>query len=188
MTNVGAPSARAFHSAVWTGSAMLVWGGRFGGGIVWLGDGASYRLSTSADVDADGVRDACDNCPSLPNSAQSDSDSDGEGDRCDPDDGQIYIFSVEQNRIRWQPELGQTSWNVYEGDLAALRSNGLYTQAPGSNAQADRHCGVIETSLIDLDTPPPGRTTFHLVASTSSDNDLGTNSAGMPRPNDNPCP
>src|SRR5262249_47390557 len=36
----GAPSPRAYHVAVWTGSLMLVWGGKSGGGV--LGDGAMY--------------------------------------------------------------------------------------------------------------------------------------------------
>jgi len=35
----GAPSARAAHTAVWTGSQMVVWGG---GDSVPYGDGARY--------------------------------------------------------------------------------------------------------------------------------------------------
>ena len=40
MTNVGAPSARSHHTAVWTGTDMIVWGGF--DGTVGLGDGAKY--------------------------------------------------------------------------------------------------------------------------------------------------
>lgn len=36
----GAPSARSRHTAVWTGSKMIVWGGQQGG--AFLGDGAAY--------------------------------------------------------------------------------------------------------------------------------------------------
>lgn len=36
----GAPTPRARHSAVWTGTRMLIWGGERSGGVV--GDGASY--------------------------------------------------------------------------------------------------------------------------------------------------
>jgi hypothetical protein len=36
----GAPSARTRHTAIWTGSEMIVWGGR--GGTGFLGDGAAY--------------------------------------------------------------------------------------------------------------------------------------------------
>lgn len=41
---VGAPSPRAYHVAVWTGSKMIVWGGDSGGGP--LGDGALYDPAT----------------------------------------------------------------------------------------------------------------------------------------------
>lgn len=40
LSGSGAPSARVAHSAVWTGSRMIVWGGKIGG--VPLGDGAAY--------------------------------------------------------------------------------------------------------------------------------------------------
>lgn len=43
----GAPSARAYHTAVWTGSEMIVWGGEDGNnGSNPFGDGARYDPST----------------------------------------------------------------------------------------------------------------------------------------------
>lgn len=46
----GAPSARYRHSAVWTGTEMIVWGGGWfpagGGNITLLGDGARYNPTT----------------------------------------------------------------------------------------------------------------------------------------------
>lgn len=38
----GAPSSRTVHSAVWTGSEMLVWGGRFLPAVQYPAEGASY--------------------------------------------------------------------------------------------------------------------------------------------------
>ena len=41
-SNPGAPPARHRHTAVWTGSLMLVWGGK-GTPTVNFGDGARYQ-------------------------------------------------------------------------------------------------------------------------------------------------
>lgn len=43
----GAPGARGLHTAVWTGSEMIVWGGRPGPGQV-LGDGGVYDPATDS--------------------------------------------------------------------------------------------------------------------------------------------
>ena len=44
-STVNAPSARADHTAVWTGSQMIVWGG-WGGGTNYLNTGGKYSPST----------------------------------------------------------------------------------------------------------------------------------------------
>ncbi len=93
------------------------------------------------DIDGDHVGDACDNCPLSYNTDQRDLDHDGEGDLCDLDDGVILILFADPNYIEWQEEAGFTAWNVNEGDLDVLKAAGLYTQVPGSNPLADRHCG-----------------------------------------------
>jgi hypothetical protein len=41
---------------------------------------------SSGDADGDGVPDAADNCPGVPNPGQANNDGDGAGDACDPDD------------------------------------------------------------------------------------------------------
>ena len=46
----GAPSARHLHTAIWTGTEMIIWGGQTGGGATatWLNDGACYRPADDA--------------------------------------------------------------------------------------------------------------------------------------------
>jgi hypothetical protein len=57
-TPTSAPSARYFHTAVWTGREMVVWGGEEDGSA-YLDTGGSYDLGTSLDNDGDGLR-VCD--------------------------------------------------------------------------------------------------------------------------------
>ncbi len=52
----------------------------FGDAVVRLVD----CPSVGTDADADGFRDACDNCPNELNAEQTDADLDGVGDACDP--------------------------------------------------------------------------------------------------------
>ncbi len=145
---------------------------------------------SQADLDGDRAGDACDNCLLEPNPSQGDLDADSEGDVCDLDDGLILILFSDPDSIRWQAEEGPSSWNVYEGDLAVLRSEGTYTQLPRSNPLADRRCGVAVTWVNDLDNPPTGSVAFCLVTGVAGgvETDLGRNSAGVERPNTNPCP
>jgi hypothetical protein len=143
------------------------------------------------DTDGDSVHDACDDCPDLADPTQSDFDHDGQGDTCDLDDGEIFIFGgTDKNRIEWQREIGPDSWNVYAGDLALLRSQGLYTQAPGSSDLASTNCGITSEAVDDPIVPSPGAAQFWLVTGVTSgvEGVLGTTGSGAPRPNTNPCP
>lgn len=143
------------------------------------------------DTDADRVGDACDNCLFDFNPSQTDFDHDGEGDVCDVNDGLILVFGTDdKNFVEWQGEDGPTSWNVYGGDRDVLRATGVYTQVPGSNPLATRSCGVTDLFVLDDVVPATGKVKFSLVTGVQNgtEGSLGTNGAGIPRPNTNPCP
>jgi hypothetical protein len=250
------PAARYEHTAVWTGSSMIVWGGEpltasgalycacaapsvvhrdadgdgfgdpgatasaCGGGVPagyvtdasdcddtnasihpgaaevcdGLDDDCSGQVDEDAsgvDSDGDGVHNACDNCRFDDNPSQSDLDHDGEGDACDLDDGLIYVYGTnDKNFIEWQQETGPQTWNVYTGDLATLRSTGVYTQAPGSNPLASRQCAQTDVVAYDPTVPDPGDVEFSLVTGMTNgvEGDLGTDSSGSTRANTDPCP
>ena len=142
------------------------------------------------DSDSDGSHNACDNCVFDFNPSQSDFDHDSEGDICDLNDGLIFIYSTDKNYREWQAESGYTTWNSYRGTLAVLRTTGQYTQAPGSNPLVARDCGLTDPYVVDLLVPDPGDVAFNLVTGVAGgvESGLGTNSAGVPRANANPCP
>ena len=124
------------------------------------------------------------------NATQSDFDHDNQGDFCDLSDGLIYVYSTDRDYREWQSESGFTTWHSYRGSLAALRTTGQYTQALGSNPLTARDCGVSDPYVLDLDIPAPGDVAFNLVTGVAGgvESGLGTNSAGVPRANANPCP
>lgn len=142
------------------------------------------------DGDADQFGNGCDDCPNDFDPSQTDFDHDGQGDRCDLDDGLILIYITDKDYIDWQQEAGPNAWNVYEGDLAVLRSTGAYTQQPSSNPMADRRCHLGLNYTENFYAPPPGSVQFSLVTGMAGpiEGSLGTNSAGVPRANANPCP
>jgi N-acetylneuraminic acid mutarotase len=142
------------------------------------------------DGDGDKLGDVCDNCIGDFNPDRADFDHDGEGDVCDVNDGMILVFADDPSLLRWQQEVGPTVWNVYRGAISVLRSTGVYTQVPGSNPSAEQICGVQDDFVADSATPGSGEVVFTLVTGVQgvSEWSLGTNSAGAPRPNSNPCP
>ncbi len=97
MSATNAPRGRWVHAAGWTGSSILIWGGR--DSTEFFNTGGSYALNHASsgepDADGDGLSDQCDNCPIDYNPLQSDSDIDGVGDICDachdPDDDGVCV-------------------------------------------------------------------------------------------------
>jgi hypothetical protein len=147
------------------------------------------------DGDDDLVGDICDNCELAYNPGQADFDDDTEGDRCDLNDGLIYITFGQPDLVEWQNEQGFDSWNSYKGDLAALRASCgagtcVYTQDPVGSPLVRVDCGLAVTSSSDLDPLLAGEAAFFLTSGidTGVESGIGTDSQGVPRPNDNPCP
>jgi len=174
--------------------ARVVWTGSRFGVTTYGGFDSEIYLGlvgcNCVDGDGDGLTSCNDNCPSDFNPSQSDDDHDGQGDRCDANDGSIYLYSTSKTLIGWQPESGTAKWNVYEGSLSVLKSTGIYTQAPGSNPIAQRSCGLTVPSIADTEALAPGGAKFALVTSVTGvvESNLGTNSAGATRSNTSPCP
>ena len=94
---ITAPTQAATVNYVYDGMGRLVSstyndGATLTGSIDYHYDPAGNRLSvlvanvSTADGDNDGIPDAQDNCPTIPNPDQDNHDSDGLGDDCDPDD------------------------------------------------------------------------------------------------------
>jgi hypothetical protein len=144
------------------------------------------------DADSDHLGDVCDNCPAVANPDQSDFNHDLVGDACDLNDGVIVVMMQNSITLTWQPENGFEWFNIYRGDLAVLKATGIYTQDPATVPLAAQGCGFGfgDSSAEDYVMPPLGQGVFYLLTGTHNgvEGSLGTNSAGVPRPNANPCP
>ena len=129
-TTLDAPSARSYHSAVWTGSYMVVWGGS----PPALNNGGRYALGHSVDDDGDGFTEcagdcndwltevfpgAIEICDGLDNDCDpltnewADDDGDGlsacEGD-CAPADGSVFAVPDEIAGLMFAGDKETLSW------------------------------------------------------------------------------
>jgi hypothetical protein len=153
-------------------------------------DGTTYYDGAMTSLAAAPLPPPGDNCVGAYNPAQTDLDTDGTGDACDLDDGVIWISWTAHGHTTWQQEAGFQTWNHYMGDLAILRSTGVYTQLPGSNPLARRACGLSTPGLDETVVPAAGHAAFTLVTGVANgvEGSLGKNGQGVERPNANPCP
>ena len=106
-----------------------------------------------------------------------------------PNPAEAEISFVNRDRLEWESGPFWRLWNVYRGDLQALRATGEYTQAPGSNALALQACGRNVRWYEDLEVPARGETAFYLVTLvvTTTEGTLGDDGSGLPRPNGHRC-
>ncbi len=142
------------------------------------------------DTDDDSVLDSLDNCPNTPNASQLDLDLDGDGDACDIDDGLILFIDLDVAVQTWQHETMFDTFNLYRGPVDLLQASvpTIYTHPP-STRRADRICRLSAAMATDGFIPGIGEAVYYLVTGVSGiEFDLGENSSGIPRPNDNPCP
>src|SRR5256712_4484576 len=102
---------------------------------------------SAEDTDGDGIIDAQDNCPAIPNPAQTDTDGDGIGDLCDPcplapgGDGACQPMYVSRLRMTLA---GPKSRLVWRGSLD-LPAGGA--PPPARVLLVDASGGVVRTAM-----------------------------------------
>ncbi len=105
--------------------------------------GFEMRMSPATcgvDTDGDGLRNECDNCPTVPNPLQEDSNHDGIGDACPPP----------MNTIVWDPALSPIPW-PNNNSLATTRSLAFKVTGPATPSKMD----AIRVCMVDLQNPQP---------------------------------
>ena len=185
--SINAPSARIYHSAVWTGSSMVIWGGGPG-----FGSGGRYAIAPAIDQDGDGysacggdcndadprvypgAAEICDgldnNCNGLSDENFGDPDGDGWGNACDcaPNDGTAFALPGEvshvgcpsNSSVQWDPmALSSGSGTVYD----VIRSPLVIGTVPPGPSSVCLASGVPDAMVSDLENPPRGVAFWYLI-------------------------
>ncbi|HJQ96925.1 MAG TPA: hypothetical protein VJ826_01365, partial [Candidatus Polarisedimenticolaceae bacterium] len=178
LSTVNSPTSRNEHTAVWTGSRMIVWGGSSAATDLYCG--------SCIDGDSDGLCNAADNCPGVVNPGQENTDGDAFGNVCDcspldptnpvPAPVSIVTFTNDPNNatMQWPAVAAATSYEVVRGTIASL---------PVGPGVADEACfsGLSSPVLVDGSVPASGY--FYVVRSRNACGpaSYGTDSHDVPR-------
>jgi len=112
-------------------------------------------------LDADGVGDACDNCPSTSNSGQQDFDADGVGDYCD---NCAYAPNPAQGPAVLGQTLRATAPNTFGWSTPAPV---VYVRGPlgavGTYGYEIRLTLPLTQTLVDSSVPATGAAFYYLV-------------------------
>jgi hypothetical protein len=166
---------------------------RFTGAVEICGNGIDEDCDGPADDVADGVCDTGTGICSAGNMGAS-CTTNSDCDLCvtavpvsaPPEVAQI---TMDGTSVAWQMMAAVPTYHVYRGDVSVLQNQGIYTQDPQQEPNAARMCGTQTSPEDDPFVPPIGRVVFYLVTADNGllEGSLGVDSAGVPRPNANPC-
>jgi hypothetical protein len=164
-------TARRLHTAVWTGSQMIVWGGL--GVIGTLDIGGAYSLGQTVDDDGDGFSECAGDCNDGNAAVHPGATEicDGLDNDCDgtPDDGIVpptgsaslgLAKSGTDTVVSWAPLSGATSYDAVEGSLPSLLGSGGNFQTAVLACVGDN---LAETSVTTTTLPAPGSGFWLLV-------------------------
>jgi hypothetical protein len=180
---VDAPAARSQHTAVWTGSQMIVWGGYYDA------SGGRYVPGSSSDDDGDtydecegdcddgratvhpGAAELCDGVDNDCNvSTAPEIDLDGDGacsSDCADQDPDLHAVPSEVSGLLLGPDKSQLSWESAAPGAGAATVHdvvrGVLPELPASGAETCVAAGLAQAATTDQETPDPDHGFWYLV-------------------------